>query len=498
VAAVHEKETCRMNCLEPLTALRAALQHRQCSARELVQAHIARIQQHDGPLNAIVVQRFDEALHAADASDARLARGDGGALEGVPVSIKEAINVIGMPTSVGDTAYAGFVSQHDAPSVRRLRAAGAIVIGKTNVPPEMADWQAANPMYGRTHNPWDLARTCGGSSGGGAAVAAGFAALDLGSDIGGSVRVPAAFCGVYGLRGSETLIPRSGQYPIPPTPNWGAVLGAQGPLARSAEDIELAARVMCGPDAGEDVAWRLELPAARCNSLRGARIAVLAPPAYAPVHEDLAAAQEQVIAALGQAGAKVAVAQPEGFGDWREHYRLYLRLLHYMMSPRWTPEDRAARVVELKRADDEFAPAQVEGLLCTGQQLFLWHLERERVRAAWRGFFKDWDAMLTPAFHTPAFEHVAFSGPALGAAATHERVLVAGHSVPYCRGLFFPHVSTLAGQPALACPVGVSKAGLPLSMQLIGPYLEDFTLTRLASLLAREIGGFVPPPGFAS
>ena len=145
-----------MNCLEPLTALRAALQHRQCSARELVQAHIARIQQHDGPLNAIVLQRFDEARHEADASDARLARGEGGALEGVPVSIKEAINVIGMPTSVGDAAYAGFVSQHDAPSVRRLRAAGAIVIGKTNVPPEMADWQAANPLYGRTHNPWDL------------------------------------------------------------------------------------------------------------------------------------------------------------------------------------------------------------------------------------------------------------------------------------------------------------------------------------------------------
>ena len=486
-----------MNCFDTATEMRAALQRRQTSARELVQAHIARIEQLDGPLNAIVVRRFEAALLEADASDARLARGQGGALEGVPVSIKEAINVTGQPTTVGDAANAGYVSQHDAPSVRRLRAAGAIVIGKSNVPPEMADWQAANPMYGRTNNPWDLARTCGGSSGGGAAVAAGFAALDVGSDIGGSVRVPAAFCGVYGLRGSETLIPRSGQYPIPPTPNWGAVLGAQGPLARSAEDIGLAARVMCGPDAGEDVAWRLELPVPRCSSLKGARIAVLAPPVYAPVHEDLAAAQERVIVALGKAGAHVAVAQPEGLGDWREHYRLYLRLLHYMMSPLWALEDRAARVAELKRADDEFAIAQVEGLLCTGQQLFMWHLERERVRAAWRGFFKHWDAMLTPAFHTPAFEHVAFSGPALGAAATHQRVLVAGQSVPYSRGLFFPHVSTLAGQPALACPVGVSAAGLPLSVQLIGPYLEDFTLTQLAHALARETGGFVPPPAFA-
>jgi amidase len=168
-----------------------------------------------------------------------------------------------------------------------------------------------------------------------------------------------------------------------------------------------------------------------------------------------------------------------------------------MMSPRWSPEKRAAAVAELKRADDEFASAQVEGLQCTGQQLFLWHLERERVRAAWRAFFQDWDAMLTPAFHTPAFVHVAFDGPALGAAATHQRVVVAGQNLPYCRGLFYPHLSTLAGQPALACPVGLSPAGLPLSLQLVGPYLEDLTLTRLGGLLAREIGGFVPPPAFS-
>lgn len=485
-----------IDCQSSIAEMGAALRRRDLSARELVQAHIDRIGRLDGPLNAIVVHRFDAALDEAAAADERLARGEARVLEGIPVTIKEGINVIGLPTTVGNPDYAGFVSAHDAPSVRRLRAAGAIVIGKTNVPPEMADWQAANPVYGRTNNPWDLQRTCGGSSGGGAAVAAGFAALDLGSDIGGSVRVPAAFCGVYGLRGSETLIPRSGQYPIPPTPNWGAVLGAQGPLARTAGDIETALQVMKGPDVGEDVAWRLELPPPRCTGLRGARIAVLQPPDWAPVDEHLLQAQERVIRALGAAGAHVAVAQPEGFGDWRAHLRLYLRLLHYMMSPRWTDADRAARVAELRRADDEFADAQIEGLTCTGAQLFLWHLERERVRAAWRAFFRDWDAMISPAFHTPAFAHIDFGGPALGAAATHRRVTVAGRDLPYQRGLFFPHVSTLAGQPALACPVGVSPEGLPLAVQLIGPYLEDLTLTRLAEALAREIGGAPRPPGF--
>ncbi len=480
-----------------LTSMRQALTRREISARELVEMHIERIQRLDGPLNSVVVHNFDQARQAALACDDRLQRGQGGVLEGVPVTIKEAINVQGLPLTVGDPAYLGYVSEQDAPSVRRLRAAGAVFIGKTNIPPEMADWQAHNPIYGRTSNPWDLSRTCGGSSGGSAAVAAGFSALDLGSDIGGSVRVPAAFCGVYGLRGSETLIPRSGQYPIRPTPNWGAVLGAQGPVARSAEDIELAARTMCGPDVGEDVGWRLELPAPRCTSLAGARIAVLEPPPWVPVDEELLAARDRVIATLGRAGAHVATAQPEGFGDWRDHMRLYLRLLHYMMSPRWSDADRAQRVAQLRACeDDEFVDAQVAGLTCTGAQLFVWHLERERVRAAWRHFFKDWDAMLSPAFHTPAFKHIDYQGPALGGAAVNWRVQVSGQTVPYSRGLFFPHVSTLAGQPALTCPAGLSRGGLPLAVQLIGPYLEDWTLTRLASLLAREVGGFVAPPGF--
>lgn len=487
-----------MNPFFTLCELRDALGARQVSASELIESQIARVQRHDGDLNAIVVPAFETARVQAAESDRRIAAGQARALEGVPVTIKEGINVNAMPTTVGDPAYRGFVSAHDAPTVRRLREAGAVILGKTNVPPEMADWQAANPVYGRTNNPWDLARTCGGSSGGGAAVAAGFGVLDIGSDIGGSIRVPAAFCGVYGLRPSETLVPRSGQYPIPPTPNWGAVLGAQGPMARCAQDIEAALAVIAGPDVGEDRAWHVQLPAPRCGSLRGARIAVLEGPDYAPVDPALLAARDEVVRVLGRAGAKVAKAQPQAFGDWREHLRLYLRLLHYMMSPRWDADKRAQAIAVLRADDDEFAPAQIEGLTCTGAQLFMWHLAREQVRAAWRAFFGDWDAVLSPAFHTPAFLHTPFKGPALGLAATRHRVQVDGQRVPYTRGLFYPHVSTLAGQPALSVPVGVSDAGLPLGLQLIGPYLEDLTLTRLASLLAREMGGFVAPPRLAA
>ena len=488
-----------MNLHTSLTDMQQALRARQVSATELIQSHIERIERLDGPLNSIVVRAFDTALAQAADADRRLAAGEGRALEGIPVSIKEAINVIGLPTTVGDPAYADHVSAHDARSVQRLKAAGAIVIGKTNIPPEMADWQAANPIYGQTHNPWDFSRTCGGSSGGGAAVAAGFCAMDLGSDIGGSVRVPAAFCGVYGLRGSETLIPRSGQHPIVPTPNWGAVLGAQGPLARSPQDIEAVARTMSGPDAGEDVGWRLDLPAPRLQSLRGARIAVLPLPDWAPVDDELVAARERTVEALVRAGARVAEAQPEGMGDWKDHYRLYLRLLNYMMSPRWDADKRALAVERVRQAGDEFGQAHIDGLTCTGAQLFVWHLERERVRAAWRQFFTQWDAMIAPAFHTPAFEHRQWDGPALGLGATGHTTWVNGRSVPYLNGLVYPHVSTLAGQPALTCPAGLSASGLPLAYQLIGPYLEDWTLTRLAALIAQETGtGFVPPPAFAA
>ncbi len=483
-----------MDAFATLCETRDALRARKLSATELVQAQIARIEALDGKLNALVVRCFDRALAQARDSDRRLVTGSARPLEGVPVTIKEGINVSGLPTTVGDSGYRDFISQHDAPTVRRLREAGAVILGKTNVPPEMADWQAANAVYGRTNNPWDLTRTCGGSSGGGAALAAGFGTLDIGSDIGGSIRVPAAFCGVYGLRPSETLVPRSGQYPIPPTPNWGAVLGAQGPIARSAADIETALEVIAGPDVGEDRAWRVELPAPRCTSLKGARIAVLRGPDYAPVDAELLSAQQRMADTLARAGARVDVAHPEEFGDWREHYRLYLHLLHYMMSPRWDADKRELAIARLREDDDEFAPAQIDGLRCTGAQLFMWHLARERVRATWRRFFADWDAVIAPAFHTPAFAHVEFDTAALGLGATRTRIDVDGVRVPYTRGLFYPHLSTLAGQPALAIPAGISRKKLPLAVQLIGPYLEDLTLTRLASLIAQEVGGFVPPP----
>jgi len=260
----------------------AALDAGRVSSAELVEMHIARIARLNPALNAVIIETFDRARAMAADADARRARGERTPLLGLPHTTKESNAVAGMLQSAGIPELAGFRASEDGPVPAAVFAAGAPLLGKTNIPVALGDWQADSPNYGRTNNPWDLGRSPGGSTGGGsAALAAGLTPLEFGSDIGGSTRVPAAFCGVYGLRPSETLVPRSGQYPIPPTPNWGAVLGAQGPLARSAEDIDAALAVIAGPDVGEDRAWRVELPPPRCTSLRGARIAVLEGPSTA-------------------------------------------------------------------------------------------------------------------------------------------------------------------------------------------------------------------------
>jgi amidase len=392
--------------------------------------------------------------------------------------------------------WKGFVSAHDAPAWAHLRAAGAVLLGKTNVPPMLADWQSANPVYGRSSNPWDLTRTPGGSSGGGAAaLAAGLSALEVGSDIGGSIRVPAAFCGVYGHRPSETLLPRSGQFPVPPLPNAAVVMGVQGPLARSAEDLELALSVLAGPDAGEDVAWRVELPPARHGRLADFRVAVLPPIPWLAVDDEIASALEGLAARLARAGCRVARAQPEGLGDWREHHALYRALLSAVTGARLDPEARRARVAVLRGRDDDFSRAQLRGLEGTPADYIVWNGRREQYRAAWRAFFREWDVLLAPAINVLAYPHIERAWPMDDSDFTLT-FAVGGRTVPYLDGLVYPAVSTVAGQPATAFPAGRSRDGLPVGLQAIGPYLEDLTPIRFAALLAHEVGGYRRPAGF--
>lgn len=473
-----------------------ALRRRAVSAVELLDAHLARIDRHNPALNAIVTPNFDEARAAAADADRARARGEDRPLLGLPLTIKDCIDVAGLPGTAGVLDYADRRPAADARVVARLRAAGATLIGKTNVSPMAEDWQADNPVFGRTNNPWDLGRTPGGSTGGGAAaLAAGLTPLEFGSDIGGSVRVPAAFCGVYGHRPSETAVPRSGHFPGSPRPNPATAMGVQGPLARSAADLTLALDTIAGPEAGEDAGWRLTLPPARHDRLADYRVAVMPPLPWLPVDDAILAAQEHLVAALGRAGARVGVAQPETFGDLRRHHALYLSLLGVMNSFGTPQEDRRRNLAEAERTADEFALASAHGALATAERYIGWHEEREGFRAAFRDFFGRWDILLCPVTLTAAFPHIPIDIP------NNERpFFVNGEPVLYGLQLVYPAVATLSGQPATAFPVGLSHAGMPLGLQAIGPYLEDPTTIGFAALVADEsgFGGYRIPPGYAA
>jgi amidase len=475
------------------TELLADLRAGKITSGDLTDLYIRRIEWYDTKLNAVVVRDFEGAREAARAADAPNAHGR---LLGLPMTLKESINVAGLRTTVGVPEWKDFVSQHDAPAWSRLRAEGAVLMGKTNVPPMLADWQSANPVYGRSNNPWDLARTPGGSSGGGAAaLAAGLTALEVGSDIGGSIRVPAAFCGIYGHRPSETLLPKSGQFPMPPLPNAAVVMGVQGPLARGAEDLELALSILAGPDVGEDVAWRVVLPPARGTRLSDFRVAVLPPIPWLPVDAEIEEALEDLATRLGRLGCTVQRVQPETLGDFREHHVLYRTLLSAVTGARMDEASRRQRIEVLTRHHDEFTRAQLRGLEGTAGDFILWNGRREQYRAAWRAFFREWDVLLAPAINVLPYRHVERAWPMDDSDFTLAFDL-GGRMVPYLDGLVYPAVSTVAGQPATAFPAGRSRDGLPIGLQAIGPYLEDRTPIRFAALLAREIGGFTRPAGF--
>ena len=478
------------------TDLLRALRTGGISAPELTDLYIHRIERHDGRLNAVVVRDFDRARQQARAADQARARGETKALLGLPITLKESINVTGLGTTCGVPEWKGYISQHDAPAAARTRAAGAVLLGKTNVPPMLADWQSANPIFGRTGNPWDLERTPGGSSGGSAAaIAAGLSALEVGSDIGGSIRVPAAFCGIYGHRPSETLLPKSGQFPMPPLPNSAVVMGVQGPLARSAEDLELALSVLAGPEVGEDVAWTATLPPARRERLADFRVAILPPISWLPVDSEITAALHDLATRLGKRGAVVKEAQPEGLGDHREYHGFYRMVLSAVTGARADAETRRKRIARLREAGDDLSLAAVRGLESSAGDYIIWNGRREQHRAAWRAFFREWDVLLAPAINVLAYPHIERAWPEDNSDQTLT-FTIDGRSVPYMHGLCYPALSTVPGQPATAFPAGLSREGLPIGLQAVGPYLEDLTPIRFAALLAREIGGFRKPSGY--
>ena len=373
----------RIDAFATATDMLAALRARRVSAVELLELHRRRIERHNPELNAIVEQDFERVRRDAEAADSRRARGEDAPLLGLPMTLKESINVRGLRTTVGMTHFKDFRSEHDAPLTTRVKGAGAMVMAKTNVPPMLSDWQSNNPVYGRTNNPWDLGRTPGGSTGGGsAALAAGLTPLEFGSDIGGSIRVPAAFCGVYGHRPSETAMPRSGGFPIPPMPNAAVAMGVQGPMARSGDDLELALDVAVGPEVGEDVAWKIAIPPARRDRLAGFRVAVLPALDWVAIDAEVTGVLDGLASNLSRLGCQVKVTQPDVLGDHRQHYALYLTLLAAMTSARVPADARRARLDLMRTRDDEWSRASQRRIENPSPDYVSWFGQREQYRAA--------------------------------------------------------------------------------------------------------------------
>ncbi len=480
--------------LDPFASARsmlAALEMRQVSAIELLEQHLARIARYNPTLNAIVTPNEEQARKQAAKADAAYEAGRWlGPLHGLPLTIKDCIEVAGLRATAGAKELAENVSTKSAPVAQRVLNAGAVLLGKTNIPPYAGDWQANNPVFGRTVNPWDVTRTPGGSTGGGAAaLAAGLTPLEFGSDIGGSIRVPAAFCGVYGHRPSDSAVPRHGHVPGTPLPNPAVLMGVQGPLARSAADLELALDVIAGPIVGEDVAWRLELPAPRHTSLADFRVAILPRADWLPVDNEILAALDDLAARLRKQGAVVTEAQPEGF-DLRKHDETYTALLNLYIFADIPDERRAQMAEELRQQTYPGAQATLLGLTATAPQMLGLLHRREQARAQFRAFFREWDVLLTPVAISNAFEHIDLP---FGA----RSLTINGQKVPYGWMHIYPGVATLVGHPATAFPCGRTKGGLPIGLQAIGPYLEDRTTIAFAALLEQAFGGFTPPPAFA-
>ncbi len=477
--------------LRPAHVLADAIRRRDVSSRELLEHYLARVERLNPPLNAVVTLDPDGARLAADAADASLARGeDTGPLHGVPMTIKDSYQTAGMRTTCGLPAW-DHVPEHDAEAVRRLRGAGAVIFGKTNTPTLAGDWQTYNPIFGTTNNPWDTTRTTGGSSGGAAAaVATGMTALELGSDIAGSIRVPSNWCGVCGHKPTWGVVPQQGHLPPAPGTLAATDLGVMGPIARDVDDLELALGVLAGAAGHAAVGWRLELPAPRGTTPRELRLGLwLDDPAY-PVDPEVGDVLESAAAALRAGGAQLVDARPALVLP--DAVRTYQRLLYPVLLSTMD-QDNFDNLVAL--ADS--LPVEDDGPLArtarfATQRYRDWVLaneKREQLRALMADFFSDVDALLMPVAVVPAIPH-DHSEPFA------DRVIrVNGRSRPYTDMMGWMALATLAHLPATVVPVGRSASGLPVAVQIVGPYLEDRTTLAVARHVEELLGGYTPPPG---
>jgi len=471
------------------TKLIRALRSKKIGALELLDHYAERINKYDDDLNALPVLDMAAARKRAKAFDRKGARS--GPLAGLPMTVKESFDVAGLPTTWGLAEYCNTPIKANADAVERFLGAGGNIFGKSNVPTLLADWETVNPVYGKTVNPWNHERTPGGSSGGAAAaLAAGLTGLEAGSDIGGSIRNPAHYCGVYGHKPTWGVCSMAGHalagvaHP--------ADIAAIGPLARSAADLELAFSIMAGPDGIDGAGWALELPQPAKKTLRGWRVAVLASHPTAETDDTVQESIRRLAQFLAKKGARVSERALPAF-DLGEAHRVFIQLLRGATSARQTPEFAAQMVAAEQKLDPNdggYYAQMVRANTQTHREWLIASNRRHQLRHAWAEFFNDWDVLLCPNAATAAFPH------SMPGERWERMILVNGTPQPATTQMWWAGISGMCGLPGTAAPIGLSPEELPLSVQIVGPQYGDFSTIRFAQLIEREYYAFVPAPAY--
>ena len=448
------------------TELAAAMRAGHVSAGEVLEAHLAQIEKHNTVLNAIITMDVEQARKRAREADEALARGEvWGPLHGVPFTLKDAHATAGMRTTTGFPPLANFVPQEDGSVAARLKAAGGILIGKTNVPVMLADYQTANPIFGRTNNPWNIERTPGGSSGGAAAaLAAGMTPFEIGTDLSGSIRIPAHFCGVFGLKPTEQRVPLTGLIPGLPGPRPIRIMSCIGPMARTVDDLALLYGLIAGPDGRDTEVQPVPVDEVPGIELKDLRVAFAPTFPGFPVAKEIRGAVEELAQQLDSLGAVVEEAK--------------LPQLDFN-------QEGASAGALIGMMTGAFQPEQQEHPTTLAQYLEALH-RRDQSISAWEQFFDEWDVLLCPPSMVTAFPHCETGSPLHVDEQEVTYWLVSAHGT----------VFNYSGHPAVVLPYKLDRAGLPLGVQLVGKRWGESRLLGIAKALAEVTGTFRRPAGY--
>jgi Asp-tRNA(Asn)/Glu-tRNA(Gln) amidotransferase A subunit family amidase len=454
------------------------IREQKTSVRELCDAHLGKIERLNPRLNAFVHVDIERVRCEAHAADAAVLKGMIlGPLHGVPISIKSSIDVAGIRCEAGTRLRAGNVATADARLVARLRRAGAIVLGVTNTPELLMAWETDNLLHGRTNSPWDLERTPGGSSGGeAAAIAAGMSAGGVGSDGGGSIRVPAHFSGICGLKPTPGRIPSTGHFP--PSGGPFALLGVVGPMARTVADVKALFEVMQGPDDGDACAAPVPLRWPSEDEARQLRIGYFEDDGRTPVTPEIRAAVRTAAEALRNAGFRVEPFRPEGLEEARVLWKIFFVACGGMLIRPMFRE----REPDLSPMLKQFLEWSAAEPALTAESLLQAWIARDNLRAKFLSQMRRYPILLCPAAAIPAFRHGERSWQ------------IDGKTVSYLDAWSYTEWFNLLGNPAAVVPVSHSKEGLPIGVQIVGrPWEEEQVLT-VAAALEKECNAWRIPP----